>query len=881
MKTSSSGSTQKTFPVRRSLVPVVLLLLYLSCLVWPQNLSGAKMAQRSRFYRRAIESAKVEVSLATGWQFREVSNGRWYPASVPGCVITDLLANGLIDDPFRRDNAEKIQWVGRTYWIYQTTLLASSDLLAFQNIALVFKGLDTYAKLFLNGIPLASTDNMFREWRLDCKKVLRPGPNVLEVHFASAINRVLPGLRQVAHPLPAPSDPGEKTSPYTRKAPYQYGWDWAPRLVNAGIWKPVLLEAWNHARIADLQIFQESLQPEAAHLTVNLELLSTAYTKARVSVQEVSSGRALFEGDFQLQPGSNRVAAAAIIQKPSLWWPNGLGPQPLYTLEAQLSVAGKLLDRASRRIGLRTLELRQQSDAWGKSFEFVVNGTPVFAKGGNWVPADTFPALVTQERYRALIQSCRDANMNMLRVWGGGLYESDLFYDLCDEMGILVWQDFVFANALYPASQSFLENVRHEATDNIRRLRNHPSLALWCGNNEAETGWFDWGWKKSFPASFWEDYKLLFHKVLPAICTTWDPGRPYWPSSPSSNLEDRPNSQSQGDVHYWDVWLDGLSFGTYREVLPRFLSEYGFQSFPSLKTIEWFTGGTELQPESAAVAAHQKGDRGTERIRRAVSRIFGEAKDFESFVYLSQLAQAEAIRTGAEHLRRSRPRTMGSLYWQVNDCWPAISWSSIDYFGRWKALHYYARRFYQEVLISPYAENGEVRIAVVSDRRTETKATLKVQLVRFDGKTLLEARKQVTLAPMNSEVHWIFPQAGLLQGRDSRQVLLSCELRLEGARASSRFLFHDPKDLPLQPPTIEVVTRSSGGRLFVRLQSSMFAKDVQLSLANGEGVFSDNYFDLLPADPVEVELKFVGGLTPQELKSGIRVRSLADAMLAK
>ncbi len=869
---TSRRSAQSNRLVFRFSVFFAVLLIGPAPSGWPKTYSSDPVRK----------PAVLVVPLDSGWHFREVSKQRWYPATVPGCVVTDLLSSGLIENPFLRDNAEKLQWVGQTYWIYETTLLATPDLLGFQKIELIFKGLDTYARLFLNGVPLASTDNMFREWRLDCKKMLKPGANKLEVHFASAVNRVLPSLRHAAHPLPAPSDPGEKTSPYTRKAPYQYGWDWAPRLTGAGIWKPVFLEAWNHARIADLQIFQKNVQPSAADLTVRLDVLSTVATTARISLRETSSDRKVFDGPFRLQPGRNQVTIDWTIPEPLLWWPNGLGPQPLYKLAAQLSVDGKILDRFSRRIGIRTLELRQLPDAWGKSFEFVVNGVPLFAKGGNWVPADAFPARVTAERYRALIHSCRDANMNMLRVWGGGIYESDVFYDLCDEMGILVWQDFIFANALYPASQSFFESVRQEAADNIKRLRNHPSLGLWCGNNEVETGWFDWGWKKRFPASFWEDYKQLFHDVLPGACATWDPGRPYWPSSPSSNLEDKPNAQSAGDVHYWDIWLDGLPFKSYQAVVPRFLSEYGFQSFPNFKTIEWFTGSIDLQLESPAMAAHQKGDRGTERIRKAVSQIYGEPKDFASFVYLSQLTQAEAIRTGAEHLRRNRPRAMGSLYWQINDCWPAISWSGIDYFGRWKALHYYARRFYQDVLVSPYEENGEIKIAVASDRTAPAKAVLKAQVIRFDGTALLEARKQVTLAPMKSEVHWTLRQAALLEGRDSRQLLLNCQLFLDGVRVSSnRFLFHDPKDLRWPRPTITVKTRNLGGKLMVGLLSNSFAKDVELSLAGHEGTFVENYFDLLPADPIEVEFRPEGRLTPEELRSSLRIHSLADAIATK
>lgn len=830
-------------------------------------------------FENRVGPAKRIIRLDSGWQFREVGKDQWHPASVPGCVMTDLFSNRLIEEPFLRDNADKLNWVGQTYWIYQTAIQATPDLLAYQNIELVFKGLDTYARIYLNGVQMASTDNMFREWRLSCAKLLRPGPNVLEVHFASATNRVLPSLRHLAHPLPAPSDPGDKTSPYTRKAPYQYGWDWAPRLLNAGIWKPAFLEAWDKVRIADLQVFQEDVSPELAHLKAEVELASTTASRVHVSVKDLANNLALFGGDISLKPGPNRMTLRGAVPNPRIWWPNGLGTQALYSLEAHVSVDGKVVDRRSTRIGIRKVELRQRPDAWGKSFEFVVNDVPVFAKGGNWVPADVFPQRVTLERYRAMIGACRAANMNMLRVWGGGLYESDEFYDLCDEMGILVWQDFVFANALYPASESFLENVRREASDNVRRLRNHPSLALWCGNNEVETGWFDWGWKKRFPASFWDDYKRLFHGLLPGVCRVLDPGRPYWPSSPSSNLEDKANSRSTGDVHYWDVWLDSRPFKAFEAILPRFMSEYGFQSFPSVKTMAWFSGGQDLHPQGNVMAAHQKGNRGTERIHRAVGQVYGKPLNTDSGVYLSQLAQAEAIRIAAEHLRRNMPRSMGSLYWQINDCWPAISWSGIDYFGRWKALHYYARRFYQDLIISAYEKNGQIKVAVVSDRRQEIVAALTAQLMSFDGRTLFESRKEIKLQPLKSETLWAFPKADLLQGRNSRQVFLNCDLRIEGERVSSNRIFFDGfASLELPRPTIEVETRRSDGKLRVQVSSDKFAKDVELSLGSRGGFFGDNYFDLLPGMLVSVDFEPEESMTPEELKSELRVRSLADAV---
>ncbi|MBZ5640759.1 MAG: ABC transporter permease, partial [Acidobacteriia bacterium] len=368
------------------------------------------------------------------------------------------------------------------------------------------------------------------------------------------------------------------------------------------------------------------------------------------------------------------------------------------------------MDRSTVKIGLRTVELRQQADSWGKSFEFVVNGRPIFAKGTNWIPADSFPSRMTGNRYRNLLRSCRDTHMNLIRVWGGGIYEDDEFYNLCDEMGLLVWQDFMFSCTLYPADEAFLENVRQEAIDNVTRLRNHPCLALWCGNNEIETGWFDWGWRKKYPAQFWENYQRLFHETLQEICARLDPVRPYWPSSPSSNQDDPPHSEKVGDVHFWGVWHADLPIEAFLQHTPRFLSEYGFQSLPVIDTLESFARPENLSLNSPSLLAHQKDPKGNQRILNYILRYYPRPKDFESLVYLSQVLQAQAIKIEAENLRQNMPRSMGSLFWQFDDCWPAVSWSSVDYFGRWKALQYYAKRFYDNMLVGFRETGGQIEV---------------------------------------------------------------------------------------------------------------------------------------------------------------------------
>src|SRR4030095_2281471 len=632
--------------------------------------------------------SKIMIPLQRDWFFREIGKPKWYPATVPGCVHTDLLSNKLIDDPFWRDNEKKLQWIGKTDWEYRTTFNVSPQVLKRTNIELVFEGLATYANVFLNDASLLNTDNMFRTWRANARPLLEPGLNTLRIHFRSPINEVLPIMAKMEYELPAANDQGEKTSPHTRKAPYQYGWDWGPRFVTSGIWRPIHLEAWDEARLSDLYLLPKKITPHAANMTAQVEVVASGDMAATIIVENLTDKSVVATHDVNLSKGISDFALDFVVPPPALCGPNGIGPQPLYTFKARLLVGGKFADQFLRRTGLRSVELKQEKDGIGKSFTFVVNGVPIFAKGGNWIPADSFPARIPPAKYRQLLESVRDTNMNMLRVWGGGIYERDDFYELCDEMGILVWQDFMFGCSLYPGDQAFLDNVRQEAIDNVKRLRNHPSIVVWVGNNEIESGWFHWGWKDQLPAKLCDDYMKLFYGVLPEVCAALDPSRSYWPSSPSSKLEDDNESQKMGDLHYWQVWHAAAPFSDYEKQTPRFMSEYGFQSFPQIETVETYTTPEDHDIGSPVMMAHQRHPRGNQLIREYMLREYPEPKDFESFLYVSQVLQAEGIKIGAEHLRSIRPHNMGSLYWQINDCWPVASWSSMDYTGRWKALQY-------------------------------------------------------------------------------------------------------------------------------------------------------------------------------------------------
>ncbi len=552
--------------------------------------------------RQASAAARTSQALHEGWTFRQVGRAESYPAAVPGVVHLDLVRNELIGDPFYRDYEKGLQWIGKTDWEYRAAFDASPEVLGRRHVELVFDGLDTYARVTLNGREILAADNMYRQWRVPVPRtLLRAKDNEIAVVFRSPINEDLAKVRARGYELPAANDVGEKTSVYARKAPYSFGWDWGPRFVTCGIFRPVRLEAWDDARILDVAVRQTELGKDKARLLAEVEVVAAraARPAGPGSVEVVVEGAgAPVVAKLALKEGVQTVSVPLEIDSPRLWWPNGYGEQPLYTVTTRLLVGGASVDEKRTRIGLRTLELRRQQDEFGKSFEFVVNGVPVFAKGANWIPADSFLPRVTRERYALLLRSAADAHMNMLRVWGGGIYENDEFYELADELGLLVWQDFHFSCSLYPADAKFLASVEAEAEDTIRRLRNHPSLALWNGNNEIEAGWFGWGWKDALPAWLWNDYKSIFHDLLPRTVARLDPTRSYWPSSPSANLEALPGDCCNGDTHYWGVWHGQEPFESFEKQRTRFMSEYGFQSFPEMKTIRSFARWDDLALES-------------------------------------------------------------------------------------------------------------------------------------------------------------------------------------------------------------------------------------------------------------------------------------------
>ena len=825
------------------------------------------------------------LALNHGWQFRQITAGAqeaengWLPATVPGDVHLDLLANKKIPDPFFRDNESKLQWIEKESWEYRLNFDATPAMMARSNVDLVFDGLDAAAQVYLNGALVLNADNMFRVWRVPVKGHIHAGTNLLRVVFPSPIKAAEEAAASDAFRLRSKTE--DKT--YIRKAAFEYGWDWGPRFVTSGIWRPVRLEAWDKIRIADFAIRQRDVSKDVAHLDAEVEVEAASAGPARVSVQYSDAGKpVMLSRTASVHAGSNVIDLPIEIQKPKLWYPAGYGEQTLYQFTAQVATGTGTAEERKVKAGLRSIVLHRELDKWGRSFELIVNGIPVFAKGADVIPFDSFPSRVTSAEYRRILESARDANMNMIRHWGGGYYESDEFYAICDELGIMVWQDFQFGNDWQPGTYAFKLNIEAEAEDQVRRLRNHPSIVVWCGNNETESA-FDWGPRPALPPDvrllIWQDYLTEFSGILPRVVARLNPETPYWPSSASADYEPLSEHYQSGDHHDWSVWHGRVPFTEYENHHWRFVTEYGFQSFPEWRTVESFT-----QPEdrtgifTPVMLAHQKNNEGNSIIQEYTARDYPTPKDFASFLYVSQVLQAEGIKIGAEHFRRSRPETMGSIFWQLNDCWPVASWSSIDYYGRWKALQYYARRFYAPILVSPHVEDGSLKTYIVSDKVKAEAATLRVRLMNFDGKVLLEESHAVDVEPLTSKVYLDWPLKKLTDAgaADTSRVFVVADLSAGGAEISRNLVYlATVKEVHLKPATLKVEATGANGSYRIRVTSPVLARSVYLSFGNLDVKLSDNYFNLLPGETVEIGAASAASL--EALKAQMKVISLTDA----
>ena len=804
-----------------------------------------------------------QLSLNGAWTL--IIPGSAFPetaATVPGSVYHDLLKAGLIPDPFYRNNEDEALKIMEYDFVYSRTFAVSADLLNSDRVLLRCHGLDTLAAVELNGQTAGKADNMHRIWEFDVKTLLHEGENTIRISFASPTKYIREAYQK--KPLEGSSD-AMRGFPYLRKAHCMFGWDWGPHLPDAGIWRDIELIGADTAMLRDVSVLQDH---EGGRVRLNVvsrtEKLSEGETGITVTVT-APDGQTFTAEDAN---------CSLTIDNPQLWWPAGYGDQPLYDVEVTLSGPEGVLDTWKKRIGLRTMTIRREKDCWGESFCHSVNGLDVFAMGADYIPEDNLLPRVTPERTRHLLEDARAANMNTIRVWGGGYYPDDWFYDICDELGLLVWQDFMFACAAYDLSEDFENSVRAEFRDNIRRLRHHASLALWCGNNEIES---------FVPYGFWHgdkklvaDYIKLYEYILPKMVKEEDPQTFYWPSSPSSGGSfDEPQDENRGDCHYWDVWHGLKPFTDYRNHLFRYASEFGFQSFPCMATIESFTLPEDRNLFSFIMEKHQRNASANGKIAEYLSQTYLYPSSFDAFVYASQLLQAQAMQYGVEHWRRNRGRCMGTLVWQLNDCWPVTSWASIDYYGRWKALHYYEKRFFAPVLIScaeegtltqntnvntePFPLKKTVKLNVSNETRNEFRGTVHWSLRNPEAAVLREGSFPVKVSALSAT--WLEELDFCDQDTYGSYVAYSLEDETGQTIGSGTVLFCAPKHFRFTDPGLEA--HREGDEIVVTAQA--YARSVEIR-CDPDTVLEDNYFDLnsgtrrirvLRGEPGEISVRSV------------------------
>lgn len=637
-------------------------------------------------------------NLQESWQFQMDGDQRLYDAKVPGVVHLDLLENNLIENPFENNNELNQRWIEEENFQYSTYFILSEDDLIADHIELEFEGLDTYAEVYLNDSLIIESNNMFRSWKSEIKPLLKSDTNCLVVYFTSPINKNENRLKYYPYDLPSGNE-GEdilvKVSPFTRKAAYHFGWDWGPRFVTSGIWKPVHLNFWNDARITNVVTRTTDLVKGYARIQTEVEIECSTHGLYELTIGEKRA-------EIELYPGTNSIFQGFDVENPELWWCNGEGEAHLYSEKVVLKNGSRLLDSCTNRFGIRTIELVQEEDSIGTSFYFLLNGKPVFMKGANYIPQDIFLPRVKDEQYEALITSAQEAGMNMLRVWGGGVYEKDIFYDLCDEKGILVWQDFMFAGSMYPVDSLFLQNVEKEAEDNLKRLSSHPCIALWCGNNEIDVAWKNWGWQKQYGYSvedsieLWNGYESLFKELLPKQVKKWSPMTPFVHTSPLRNWG-TPENFNHSSMHYWGVWHGKEPFESFEKNVGRFMVEFGFQSFPDIETLARAISEDQLTLESDVMRNRQKSYIGNGLITQHIEQYYPSPTSFEEFVELSQEVQAKGLDMAIKAHMKSQPHCMGTLFWQLNDCWPGPSWSVIDYYGRKKKAYEVVKKNFNQV----------------------------------------------------------------------------------------------------------------------------------------------------------------------------------------
>jgi len=830
--------------------------------------------------------------LNKNWSFKEVSSKKWLTATIPGCVHTDLMNNKIIENPFYRLNESKVQWVDKKDWIYRTNFQLTQEVFQKEHHELCFEGLDTYAQVFLNDSLILKSNNMHRTYRVKVKKHLLRKDNVLEVILDSPIKKGLELYNAMAYTIPVSAndqaetgevEQGKRVSVFSRKAAYHYGWDWGPRLVTSGIWRPISLISWDNIRINDLRVKYTINDDYSAEVKANVIVESSSIIKS-VDLYLKINDSTIIAKKINLKKGLQELLIPFTLKNIKLWWPNTLGDQILYNLEVSLQYENNI-DTKQHKLGFRTIEFVPDTN-----FQFIVNNHPTFIKGVNYIPQDIFLSRVKKEDYLKTLLAVKNANMNMVRVWGGGIYEDNYFYELCDSLGLLVWQDFMFACAMYPGDDEFLENVRLEAEDNFKRLSKYTSIALWCGNNEVLSAWKRWGWEKTAieeqsPAiadKIWKHYDTIFHYILPNVVNKYSslnynkPAIGYWSSSPSAS-QGVAESYLSGDTHYWGVWWGKEPFENFNTKISSFMSEYGFQSFPEYSTFKKFAVNEDKGMYSKVMKHHQRSSIGNSTIEEYISREYKKPKDFESLLHTSQILQADGIQTAVEAHRRNKDRCKGTLYWQLNDCWPGVSWSSIDYYGTWKALHYKVKEAFKPIIISHEFVDSNIHIYLVSDLLQSIDCKVEVLLRQFANDEITNKwSKNLTVNKNSAIVALVINKSDLPNGIDKKHFYLELKLKLNDELISSKnILFLPFKNLVIKNSKIafEANYQEKEKKIVLKIKSNTYAKGVHFT-SKSVSNFSDNYFDLQPLEEKTIELSIKEDEPSQAIINSIKYRTL-------
>ena len=780
------------------------------------------------------------------WSFKEVGQQGWIPAKVPGTVHTDLFAAGKITNPFQDTSERSLQWIEERDWVYSCSFTCSPEFLSQDHIEITFAGLDTYAEVVLNSTPLLSANNAFRTYTVDVKPLLATN-NTLTITFRSAVKEGRRLAKKLRYTLPG------KESVFTRKPPYQYGWDWAPRFVTCGITGPVTLSGWSYFQLRQIQARTLMVRGDTAFMQFTAKVTADSTRSLQLFLSKEFPFKDYIKERYTVFKGENTLTCTFQLPQAKLWWCNGMGTPYLYNYYYQFNYQNKSTRLGNFRFGVRTIELVQHPDSSGSSFYFKLNNQPVFIKGANYVPSSSFLPNVRWKQLDSLLLTVKNSQMNMIRIWGGGTYGSDWLYEICDRYGILIWQDFPFACAMYPGDKLFLENVSAEAIENIERIKGHPSLALLCGNNECDEGWHNWGWQKEFKYSkkdsstIYSHYKTLFHECLPGLVRKSCPEIPYIPSSPQYGWG-RSQSYTQGDSHYWGVWWGLEPFEKYAEKVPRFASEFGFQGMPDVASFSQMSN-VPLSLNHPVIRCHQKHPRGFETIQTYLLRSYQPTENFAAYVYLSQLVQRDGMRIAITAHRTHRNYCMGTMFWQLNDCWPVTSWSAIDYFGRKKAFGYELKRLYSTVHVGIDAKQEGTTLTIVNDSATQINGTVNAYLMTFTGDTLSHQLFTATINKYDKQIIKLYNQRLPIKDSSSTYLLVTVMVK-NRTLTKNRYFYMPPRALKL--PNVKITITPKGTGVY-EIRSDRFAKDVYLFTEN-QDIYSDNFFDLEPNTPYLVTI---------------------------